>query len=52
MPTSLHELLEREVTAEDLAAATSECSYGGTRTIGGFKVLTETDMLNIYRQAR
>ena len=52
MPVSLHELLGRELSDEELAACATECSYQHTRTIGSFKVLTEEDMLNIYKEAR
>lgn len=50
MPTSLEEAgIEITPTlAEELAEG---CSFGGTRTIGSFKVLTKEDMAKIYRMA-
>jgi alcohol dehydrogenase YqhD (iron-dependent ADH family) len=52
MPTSLHELMGRELSEEELAAVAKECSYGYTRSIGTFRLLDADDMLMIYRMAR
>jgi alcohol dehydrogenase YqhD (iron-dependent ADH family) len=52
MPTSIHELMGRELTDEELAAVAKECSYGYTRSIGTFRQLDADDMLTIYRYAR
>nr|MCR5303618.1 iron-containing alcohol dehydrogenase [Lachnospiraceae bacterium] len=52
MPLSLHELLEREVTDDDIEAISQECSYGKSRKIGTFKVLDYDDIKKIYIMAR
>jgi alcohol dehydrogenase YqhD (iron-dependent ADH family) len=52
MPTSLHELMGRELSQEELEAAARECSYNYTRKIGTFRVLDADDMLAIYRAAQ
>ena len=51
MPTSLTALVGRALTEEELRALAASCSFGGTRTIGAFRVLGEEDMFNIYRAA-
>ena len=48
MPTCLTELLGRMATEAELDQLAHQCSRGGTITIGGFKVLDEADMRNIY----
>ena len=52
MPTSIHELIGREITDEEIHEMSRKCSYDGTHTIGGFKVLNREDMEHIYRAAR
>jgi alcohol dehydrogenase YqhD (iron-dependent ADH family) len=51
MPTCLSELLGRTLTDAELDQLASQCSKGGTITIGGFKVLHEADMRKIYSLA-
>ena len=51
MPTNLREL-GLELTDEQLDELASCCSFGDTRTIGGFKVLNSKDMRAIYEKAR
>lgn len=52
MPTSLHELLGREVTDKDIENLALNCSYNKSRSIGSFKSLSYDDMYNIYKMAR
>ncbi|MCR5369850.1 MAG: iron-containing alcohol dehydrogenase [Clostridium sp.] len=52
MPLTVTELLGKEPTDEELEAIAVECTYGRTRTIGGFKELGYDDILAIYRMAR
>ena len=51
MPTCISELLGRTLTDAELDQLASQCSKGGTITIGGFKVLHEADMRKIYSLA-
>lgn len=51
MPTSIHELINRELTEEEIKTLAYKCSFMNTRTIGQFKVLNIEDMENIYRAA-
>lgn len=51
MPVTLTELLGHYPTEEELQALTYECTYNDTRTIGSFKVLDKSDILQIYRNA-
>ena len=52
MPTSIHELIGREITDEEIREMSRKCSYDGTHSIGSFKVLNREDMEHIYRAAR
>ncbi len=52
MPTSIHELIGREVTDEEIVRLADTCSNGGTTTVGVLKVLKRSDMEEIYRMAR
>jgi alcohol dehydrogenase YqhD (iron-dependent ADH family) len=51
MPTCISELLGRTLTDAELDQLASQCSKGGTITIGGFKVLHEADMRKVYALA-
>ena len=51
MPTCISELLGRTLTDAELDQLASQCSKGGTITIGGFKVLQEADMRKVYALA-
>ncbi len=51
MPTSIPELLGRTLDDGELDELAYKCSFQGTRTIGGFRVLTQEDMRKIYAKA-
>lgn len=52
MPISLHELLGREVTHNEIGELAFRCSNGGEKTIGALKVLYQEDIKAIYNLAR
>lgn len=52
MPTSIRELIGREVTDGEIAEMVRKCSRNGTVALGRFKVLAPEDMAAIYRMAR
>jgi len=52
MPTSIHELLGRDITDEEIGTLADRCSRGGTITVGAMEVLNREAMLNIYQMAR
>jgi len=52
MPTSIHELLGREVTDDEIEVLVDKCSRGNTITIGAFEVLGADEMRAIYRLAK
>ena len=52
MPTSITELIGREVTEEEIAEMARKCCRRGTITIGAMEVLGEPDMVAIYRMAK
>lgn len=52
MPTSIHELIGKEITDKEIEEMADKCSNGGTSTIGSLKRLTREDMINIYKMAR
>jgi len=52
MPINIHELLGREITADEIAEMVDKCSRGGTITLGAMEVLTADDMRKIYEMAR
>lgn len=52
MPISIKELLDREITNEEVLILAEKCSNNGQRTIGSFKKLDKEDMKNIYLMAR
>ncbi len=51
MPTSIHELIGRKLTEEEIALLAYKCSFEGTRQLGNFKKLSQEDMAEIYRRA-
>ena len=51
MPTSIRELGVSATDAQ-ISELAEKCSFGGTRTIGGFRALNRTDMQAIYTMAR
>ncbi len=52
MPTSIHELLGREITSDEIDQMVDKCSRGGTITLGALEVLDANDMRKIYEMAR
>ena len=52
MPTSIHELIGREISDVEIEEMVRKCSHGGTTTLGSFKVLYAADMEQIYRMAK
>lgn len=52
MPTSIHELIGREITDEEIKELARKCSHDDGRTIGGFKKLDRHDMEQIYIMAK
>ncbi len=51
MPTSIHELIGRELTEEEIKLLAYKCSFEGKRQIGGIMKLSQEDMAEIYRRA-
>ena len=52
MPNSIHELIGRAVTEEEIKEMARKCTRGYTITQGKFKVLKAADIETIYRMAR
>ncbi|MCQ2144342.1 MAG: iron-containing alcohol dehydrogenase [Bacteroidales bacterium] len=52
MPTSIHELLGKEITDEQIAEMADKASNYGRKTLGALKVLERQDMVNIYTLAK
>ncbi len=52
MPTSIHELLGREITDQEIDTMVEKCSRGGTITLGAMDVLDAKAMRDIYHLAR
>ena len=52
MPTSIHELIGREITEKEIDTMVDKCSRGGTITLGAMEVLNSDDMRAIYRMAQ
>ena len=52
MPTSIHELIGRDVLEEEIKEMARKCTLDGTKTEGKFKVLTREDVEQIYRMAK
>ena len=51
MPTSIPELLGREVTDDEIALMVRKCSRGGTITLGSIEKIGTKEMETIYRVA-
>lgn len=51
MPTSIHELLGRKVTDDEIALMVRKCSRGGTITLGSIEKIGPKEMETIYRIA-
>ena len=52
MPTTIKELIGREITDAEIKEMTRKCSQNGVRKIGALKVLKAEDMEAIYQMAR
>jgi alcohol dehydrogenase YqhD (iron-dependent ADH family) len=52
MPTSIRELIGREVMDEEISVMVDKCSRGGTITLGAIEVLDSAAMRRIYEMAR
>lgn len=52
MPTSIHELIGREITDAEIEEMADKASDYGKMTLGGLKVLKREDMIAIYKMAR
>ncbi|MEL5893593.1 iron-containing alcohol dehydrogenase [Bacteroides sp. GD17] len=51
MPTTIKELIGRDITDEETDKMADKCSHNATITVGNFKKLSREDMKNIYRLA-
>ncbi len=51
MPGSIPALVGHVLTEEELSDISARCAFFGERTIGAFKVLSQKDILAIYRKA-
>ncbi len=52
MPTNIHELLGREITADEIEEMVNKCSRGGTITLGAMEVIDTQAMRTIYEMAK
>ncbi len=52
MPTSIHELIGRDITDDEIRELSRKCSHDEGRTIGSFRKLDRHDMEEIYKMAR
>ena len=52
MPTSIHELLGRDITDQEIDTMVEKCSRGGAITVGAMEVLDAQAMRDIYLMAR
>lgn len=52
MPTSIRELLGRDITDEEIAEMARRASHDGNLTLGNIRVLKTDDMVAIYKMAR
>lgn len=52
MPTSIRELIGKDITDAEIEEMADKCSNYGANTAGCLKVLTREDMVNIYKMAR
>lgn len=51
MPICIPELIDRQLTDEEIDELVDKCSRGGTMNIGAMEVLTPEDMRAIYKRA-
>jgi hypothetical protein len=52
MPTSIRELIGRDITDEEIKEMAVKCSRGETITVGTMKVFGQADMIAVYNMAR
>ena len=52
MPTSISQLLGRDITDEEIVEMARRASHDGQITIGNIRVLSQEDMINIYQMAK
>ena len=52
MPTNVHELLGRKITADEIEEMVNKCSRGGTITLGAMEVIDTQAMRTIYEMAK
>ena len=52
MPTSIHEMLGRDITDQEIDTMVEKCSRGGAITVGAMEVLDAQAMRDIYLMAR
>jgi len=52
MPTNIHELLDREITSDEIEEMVNKCSRGGTITLGAMEVIDTQGMRTIYEMAK
>ena len=52
MPVSIHELLGRDITDEEIEEMARRASHDGQITLGNIRVLKREDMVEIYKMAR
>jgi alcohol dehydrogenase YqhD (iron-dependent ADH family) len=51
MPICIDDLLDRQLTDEEIDQLVEKCSRGGKMNIGAMEVLTPDDMREIYKLA-
>lgn len=52
MPSSIKELIGRDITDAEIEEMADKCSTYGTQTVGSLKVLKREDMIAIYKMAK
>ena len=52
MPTSIHALIGKQISDDEIETMADNCSTHDTITIGGLKTLRKADMIEIYKMAR
>ena len=52
MPTSIHELIGREITDDEIEEMARRASHDGVLKLGNIKVLEREDMIAIYKMAK
>ncbi len=52
MPTTITQLIGREVTDSEIEELATKCTFFGRRTIGGLVVLDKPEIIEVYKLAR